>query len=151
MALNLGFQTKYILNPWCMLFHPVKVPFKVISILFIVHSARCVPDSPKFYTTKSKVLLSNIRNLGICLWSYKIAWLLLKCKYMYSIHLLFLLTFFLSACWQSLNSFVAFTKFRFISGLMMCKWIKSLTQWVYFPILLQFVSWIGITWRKWSG
>ena len=42
MAINLGFQTKYILNPWCMLFHPMKVPLKVSSILFKIHSACCV-------------------------------------------------------------------------------------------------------------
>ena len=39
MTFNLGFQTKYILNPWCMLFHPVKVLLKVISISFKSHSA----------------------------------------------------------------------------------------------------------------
>ena len=41
MAFNLGFQTKYILNPWCMLFHLVKVPLKVFSTLFKIHSACC--------------------------------------------------------------------------------------------------------------
>ena len=41
MAINLGFQTKYILNLWCMLFHPVKVLLKVFSILFKIHSACC--------------------------------------------------------------------------------------------------------------
>ena len=29
------------MNPWCMLFHPAKVPFKVFSILFKSHWARC--------------------------------------------------------------------------------------------------------------
>ena len=42
MAFILGFQTKYVLSPWCMLFHPAKVPFKVFSILFKFHWARCV-------------------------------------------------------------------------------------------------------------
>ena len=41
MAFNLGFQTKHILNPWSMLFHPPKVPLKVFSILSKVHSAHC--------------------------------------------------------------------------------------------------------------
>ena len=41
MAINLGFQTKYILNPWSILFHPIKVPLKVFSILFKIHSACC--------------------------------------------------------------------------------------------------------------
>ena len=39
MAFNLGFQTKYILSPWCMLFLPVKVSLKVISISVSVHWA----------------------------------------------------------------------------------------------------------------
>ena len=42
MAIDLGFQTKYILNPWCMLFHPMKVPLKVFSMLFKIHAACCV-------------------------------------------------------------------------------------------------------------
>ena len=46
MAFNQGFQTKYILNPWGMLFHPVRVLLKVISILFKVCSA-CYEKIPK--------------------------------------------------------------------------------------------------------
>ena len=47
MAINLGFQIKYILNPWCMLFHPAKVPWKVFSILFKIHSACCEYIGPQ--------------------------------------------------------------------------------------------------------
>ena len=46
MALNLGFQTKYILNPWSILVHPAKVPLKVFSILFKVHWACCEVGTP---------------------------------------------------------------------------------------------------------
>ena len=38
---KIGFQTKHILNPRSMLFHPAKVPLKVFSIVFEVHSAHC--------------------------------------------------------------------------------------------------------------
>ena len=37
LAFNVGFQTKYILNPWYMLFIPVKVSLKGISILSKIH------------------------------------------------------------------------------------------------------------------
>ena len=40
-SFNLGFQSKCILSPWCMLFHLVKVLLKVSAILFRVLSAHC--------------------------------------------------------------------------------------------------------------
>ena len=46
MAFNLGFQTKYILNPWCILFHSMKVLLKVFSILSKVHSVNCGKKYP---------------------------------------------------------------------------------------------------------
>ena len=42
MTFSLGFQTRYILSPRCMLFYLTKVQLKVISILFKFHSACCV-------------------------------------------------------------------------------------------------------------
>ena len=42
LAFNLGFQTKHILNPWSMLFYPVKVPLRVFSSSCKVHSVHCV-------------------------------------------------------------------------------------------------------------
>ena len=41
MAINLVFQKIYILNPWYILFHPTKIPWKVFSILLKVRSACC--------------------------------------------------------------------------------------------------------------
>ena len=41
MAFNLRFVSKYILNPWSMLFHPPKVLLKVFSILSKVQSVHC--------------------------------------------------------------------------------------------------------------
>ena len=41
MAFNVRFETKCILNPWSILFHPVKILLKVFSILFKVHSVCC--------------------------------------------------------------------------------------------------------------
>ena len=41
MSFNLGFQTKYILNPWSMDINPVKVSFYVFVILSKNLSAHC--------------------------------------------------------------------------------------------------------------
>ena len=45
MAFNLGFQTKFILKLWCIIFHPMKVPLKVFSISFKIYCPCCVTDS----------------------------------------------------------------------------------------------------------
>ena len=50
MAFNLGFQTKCILSPWCMLFHHPKVLLKVFSILFKVHWTCCAYAWSLLYT-----------------------------------------------------------------------------------------------------
>ena len=41
MTFKLGFQTKHILKPWCIIFYSAKVPLKVFSILFKVNWAHC--------------------------------------------------------------------------------------------------------------
>ena len=56
MAINLGFQTKYFLNPRCMLFHPAKVLLKVFSISFKVLWPCCEnQQKKKFDTTKDDI------------------------------------------------------------------------------------------------
>ena len=60
MAFNLGFQTKHILNPLSMLFHPAKVPLKVFSILFKSHLACCVLFKVWILTGDKKETAINI-------------------------------------------------------------------------------------------
>ena len=58
MAINLGFQTKYILNPWCMLFHHGKILLKVFSISFKIHLACCAIICTNLISHPHFVLLS---------------------------------------------------------------------------------------------
>ena len=63
IAFNLGFLVKYILGPYFMLFHPVKVPLKVFSILFKFLTTYCVVAlallEPQTYSNKSTVHVSS--------------------------------------------------------------------------------------------